>query len=164
MTRLTHIVATLLVLALCITACNNDTCYDNGSSLPLATFHVGASQQSIAGLSIMGIGVPGDSLIIDSISVNEVLLPLRASVPQTSFALWRWVGVGDERHLVTDTLTFEYQAVPYFHSIECGTMYNFDIHDVTHTCHGIDSVVMITPLVTNSRTPALRIHFTDFTQ
>jgi hypothetical protein len=41
-------------------------------------------------------------------------------------------------------------------------MYNFNLHDVRCTINGIDSVVVITPLVTNSRTPALRIYFTNF--
>ena len=43
-------------------------------------------------------------------------------------------------------------------------MYNFDIHHLDYTTNGIDSVVLLTHLITNSRTPALRIHFTDFTQ
>ena len=62
-----------------------------------------------------------------------------------------------------DTVTLTYQPIEYFHSIECGTMYNFDIQRISHTTHGIDSVVLLTPLVTNARTPALRIHFTTLT-
>ena len=53
------------------------------------------------------------------------------------------------------------RLVPYFHiSAECGAMYNFDINTVTHTSHGIDSVVVLYPAVTNACVPALRIHFT----
>ena len=153
----------LVLAALFLTACNDDSCYDNGSSLPLAAFYLGNSQQTISGLTIMGIGAPGDSLLADSSALKEVYLPLRASVGTTRYAISRWVGVGtpmaQELH---DTLTLDYEPIAYFHSAECGAMYNFDLHDVRCTINGIDSVVVITPLVTNSRTPALRIYFTNF--
>ena len=163
MKRLFHIASLLLALTIAWTACSDDSCYDNGSSLPLATLYVGSSQQTISGLSIMGIGVPGDSLLADSTSINEVYLPLRASVRQTSYALWRRVAIDTLSTLVTDTITIEYEPIEFFHSIECGAMFNFDIKQVKHTTHGIDSVVVLTTLITNSRTPAMRIHFTDFT-
>ena len=150
---------------LCMTSCNDSSCYDNGSSLPLATLCIGSSQQTVNGLTIMGIGAPGDSLLADSSSLKEIYLPLRASVGTTSYAISRWVGIGTpmakELH---DTLTLNYEAIAFFHSAECGAMYNFDIHSLNCTHNGIDSVVLLTPLVTNSRTPALRIHFTDFSQ
>ena len=148
----------LIAVALLGASCSDDSCSDNGSSLPLATFYVGDNQQNISALSIMGIGVPGDSLLIDSTSVNEAYLPLRASTSSTSYALWRPSAGG--MTTVRDTLTLDYEPIEYFHSIECGVMYNFDIRKVSHTTHGIDSVVLLTPLVTNTRTPALRIHFT----
>ena len=148
----------LIAMTLFGTSCSDDSCSDNGSSLPLATFYVGNQQQNISTLSIMGIGVPGDSLLVDSTSTNEAYLPLRASTTSTSYALWRPATVGTAT--IRDTLTLDYEPIEYFHSIECGTMYNFNIQRVTHTTHGIDSVVVLTPLVTNLRTPALRIHFT----
>lgn len=155
----------LALAALCFTACSDDSCYENGSSLPLASFYVGSSQQTVAGVTIMGIGAPGDSLLADSSSLNEIYLPLRASVGTTSYAISRWVGIGTpmakELH---DTLTLQYEAIAYFHSAECGAMYNFDLHRVSCTHEGIDSVVVLTTLVTNSLQPALRIHFTDFSQ
>ncbi len=165
MTRLTHIAAFFLIaLTLIMAACSNDSCYDNGSSLPLATLHMGTKQQSILGLTIMGIGTPGDSVLAKSSAIDEVYLPLRASVSETRFAVWRTIAIDTVSVVICDTLTIDYKAVPYFHSIECGAMYNFDIHSVSHTRHGIDSVVVLTPLVTNTRIPALRIHFTDFSQ
>lgn len=156
MSRLLPIV--LIALALLGASCSDDSCSDNGSSLPLATFYVGDNQQAINTLSIMGIGVPGDSLLVDSTSVNEAYLPLRASTTTTRYALWR--PSADGTTTVRDTLTLDYEPIEFFHSIECGVMYNFDIRKVSHTTHGIDSVVLLTPLITNSRMPALRIHFT----
>lgn len=153
----------LVLAALYLTACNDDSCYDNGSSLPLAAFYLGNSQQTITGLTIMGIGAPGDSLLADSSALKEVYLPLRASVGTTRYAISRWVGAGTPMaQQLHDTLTLDYEPIAYFHSAECGAMYNFNLHDVRCTNNGIDSVVVITPLVTNSRTPALRIYFTNF--
>ena len=163
MRRLVHIAfATAL---LCMTACGDNSCYDNGSSLPLAACCMGGSQQTISGLTIMGIGVPGDSLLADSSSISELYLPLRASVGSTSFAISRWVGAGTPTaRQLHDTLTLDYEPIAFFHSVECGAMYNFDIHRISFTTNGIDSVELLTRLVTNSPTPTLRIHFTDFTQ
>lgn len=162
MTRLPHIAVIALVLTLA--ACSNDSCYDNGSSLPLAAFYLNGTQQSVPGLSIMGIGVPGDSLLADGESLKEAYLPLRATTTTTSYAMWRTFSTSIGEVTVRDTISLSYMAVPYFHSNECGAMYNFDITSFDYTCNGIDSVVVLTPHVTNSRVPALRIYFTDFLQ
>lgn len=163
MRRLLHIALATALLSLA--ACGDNSCYDNRSSLPLATCCLGGSQQTVNGLTIIGIGVPGDSLLADSSSLKEIYLPLRASVGTTSFAISRWVGVGTTMaRQLHDTLTLDYEPVVYFHSEECGAMYNFDIHRISHTTNGIDSVELITRLVTNSPLPALRIHFTNFAQ
>ena len=150
-------IAVLIALTLAVASCSDESCSDNGSSLPLATFYVGDNQVTISALSIMGIGVPGDSVLADGASIKEAYLPLRASTTSTSYRLWRTASDGTT--IVSDTVTLTYHAIEYFHSIECGAMYNFDIQDVIYTHHGIDSVVVLTPLITNSRTPALRIHF-----
>ena len=163
MNRLTHIAALLIVLCTAMAACNNDTCYDNGSSLPLVTFYLSGSQQQVPGLTIMGIGAPGDSLLADSSTLNEIYLPLRATASTTRYAISRWVGIGTPMaQQLHDTLTIDYEPVAYFHSAECGAMYNFDIQEVRHTIHGLDSVIVLTPLVTNSRIPAIRIYFSSF--
>ena len=112
----------------------------------------------------MGIGAPGDSLLADSTSLGEVYLPLRANVSSTAFAITRWILVDTLSIPVRDTLTIDYVAIPYFHSAECGAMFNFDLKQVRTTHHGIDSVVALVDVVTNSPTPALNIHFTDFSQ
>ena len=138
---LRHIAPSVLLAAsVFLAACGDSSCYDNGSSLPLASLYMGKSQQVIPQLTVKGIGVPGDSLLADATTVSEIYLPLQASVTTTSFAFSH--PVSDEI-VVRDTITFHYQPIAYFHSKECGAMYNFDINQVTHTTHGIDSVVML---------------------
>ena len=151
----------LALLSLAGQSCSDDSCYDNGSSLPLAALYVGESQQTVTGLTIMGIGAPGDSLLADASALSEVYLPLRASATTTSYLIQRSFTSGNASSLINDTLTIDYQPVEYFHSTECGAMFNFNLKKVTATSHGIDSVVVLNTLVTNSHTPSLRIHFTD---
>ena len=162
MKRLLHIVPALLAAAMALTGCGDESCYGNGSGLPLATLCVGPVQTTVPGLTVKGIDVPGDSLLADNRSLHEIYLPLRASVTSTSYAVTRVVTVTGADTTVSDTLTIDYTPVAFFHSKECGVMYNFDIKHISHTCNGIDSVVLLTPLVTNSTAPALCTHFTDF--
>ena len=154
----------LAAVSLTVPSCSDNSCYDNGSSLPKAECYVDGAKQSISGLTIKGIGAPGDSLLADSSSISEIYLPLRASVSTTSYELHRWVQIDDVRGIAYDTLTIDYEPIVYFHSTECGAMYNFKIKKVACTSNAIDSVTVLTPTVTNSLRAALRIHFTDFDQ
>ena len=72
--RIAAIAMLALTLGAAMVACNDTSCYENGSSLPLAALYVGDSQQTIGGFTVMGIGAPGDSLILDSATVKEVYL------------------------------------------------------------------------------------------
>lgn len=161
MNRLLHIALLALLATAALTSCNDNSCHDNGSSLPLAVFYVNGSQQSVSGLTVMGIGAPGDSLLADSTTLSDLYLPLRATTTSTSYRISRQI---TPARLVSDTVTLEYQPIEYFHSTECGAMFNFDIKYVQHTTHGIDSVVAVTPVVTNSPLPALRIYFKQIDQ
>ena len=162
MNKLTHIALTLIAACTLLAACNNGGCYENGSSLPLASFYVGPKQATVTGLTVMGIGVPGDSLLADNAAMKEMYLPLRANATTTSYHIGRWVTINNVRTELKDTITFEYEAVPFFHSEECGAMYNFDIRGLHHTTRGIDSIVMITNTITNLPAPSMKIYFTDF--
>ena len=163
MNRLPLILSLLIVVTM-LTACNNDNCDGNGSSLPLAAFYVGDKQQTIYGLTIKGIGAPGDSVLYRGEAISEAYLPLRASTTSTSYSLTRQYINGQDTLLINDTLTLDYEPIVYFHSQECGAMFNFDIKRMTCTNNCIDSVVLLTTLVTNSRTPAMRIYFTESQQ
>ena len=164
MSRQAHIALPLLMLVLLmgVASCNDDSCYENGSSLPLAEFYMNGAKSTITGITVMGIGVPGDSLLADSGSLNEIYLPLRASTSSTSYFIGRWATFEGERLEFVDTITIEYRPIEYFQSAECGAMFNFDVKHLSWTENAIDSVTLVTPMITNSITPAMRIHFTDF--
>ena len=71
---------TLLTIALAAitAACSNSGCIGNGSSIPLVAFYDydTGKQGSVEGITVMGVGAPGDSLLADKASLTQVYLPL----------------------------------------------------------------------------------------
>ena len=46
------VLLTLLALGWALVSCGDDSCYDNGSSLPLAAFYMDDNQTTVTGLTI----------------------------------------------------------------------------------------------------------------
>lgn len=61
---------------------------------------------------------------------------------------------------LSDTLWVEHQNLPYFSSMECGTVMHYKIVGITSTTHLIDSVQVVTPEVTNMLRENVKIYFT----
>ena len=151
----------IAILALAAAACNSSGCLDNGSALPLAGFYSTATAEAITvdSLEIRGLGAPGDSILLSpSARVQQVYLPMRADAPAVS-----WVIAYRQKALdypqLNDTLTFAYETIPYFASEQCGAMYIYRIESVAHSCHLIDSVKIIDPLITNVDVERIQIFF-----
>ncbi len=142
------------------TACNTTGCLDNRSSIPIIQFYSSNEDVAISvdSIAIGGVGAPGDSLIVSpTTGTKEVYLPLRSFENSTSFFIaYCWKGMNDT---FNDTITFDYQSLPYFASEECGAMYLYTINKVSYTTHLIDSVVMLDTLITNSLIPTVRIYY-----
>ncbi len=156
MRHLLHIL--LLAAAVFVTvACNDDSCYDNGNSLPLVRFYMSDSGAvTLSGVTLRGIDAPDDSVYVDNESLSETYMPLRATTNTTQWIIQ--VATTDSTS-VTDTLTINYTPVPYFAGSECGAMYMFELDDVYSTDNGIDSVVVMKNEVTNVSQEILRIYF-----
>ncbi len=156
MKSLLHIVL-LASLVLAAAACNDDSCYDNGNSLPLVKFYQsGSGAVTVSGVTLRGIGAPGDSIYASNESLSETYMPLRATTTSTQWVIE--VATSDST-TIADTLTVNYTPVPYFAGSECGAMYKFDLGTVTCTGNAIDSVVVIQSEVTNVSQETLRIYF-----
>lgn len=142
-------------------ACNTSGCLDNGSAIPLAGFYSSTNAQSITvdSLAIVGLHAPGDSAIVRAGAQNSsVYLPMNPTATSTS-----WVISYKQQSLdypeLNDTVTFRYEALPYFASEECGAMYYYDVTAVDYTCHLIDSVCMTSQLITNADIETIKIYF-----
>lgn len=148
----------LWAVMLLLTACNDGSCYDNGNSLPLMRFYMKGSNTNVtvSGVSLRGVGAPGDSVYVSNQAISEAYLPLRATKTSTQWVISVNTNVNV---VVSDTLTIDYTSSPYFASAECGAMYKFNINGVAATHNIIDSIALVQPVVTNVNVESLRVYF-----
>ncbi|MDE6334927.1 MAG: hypothetical protein K2L77_09815 [Muribaculaceae bacterium] len=153
--------AILMVLGAAAAACNSTGCLDNGSALPLAGFYSSATADpiSVDSVEIAGVGAPGDSVLEKAhLALSKVYLPMNPSASVT-----RWAFIYRQKQLqalgITDTISFDYEAIPYFASEECGAMYIYRITGVRHTDNFIDSITLTDSLITNVEAERIKIFF-----
>ena len=139
-------------LATGIVACSNDNCMGNSNGIPLAAFYEGNNAVTLPSLTVYGIDAPNDSAIIRNSSASQVYLPLRITATTCEYVL-DYNGT----EIDNDTLTLNYDIIPYFESRECGAMYNFDIKSWEFTCHAIDSVAIPDTRITNADVVTIKI-------
>lgn len=159
------IVAALAVIAMLgsVSSCNTTGCTDNRSSLPLAGFYSAGTGAAIAldSLDIGGIGAPGDSLLLAAgEKASEVYLPFRSEHESAAFCIaYRYKSLDDPA--LNDTVTFRYDAFPYFASEECGAMMRYHITSIVYTRHLLDSVAVVAAdsVITNAPVENLHLYF-----
>lgn len=143
-------------------ACSNSECYDNKNSLPLAGFYSSQSTPekiSIDSISIFGYRVPGDSILHDSVSrISQSYLPFRIDEPSTTY-IFRYLNSGIPENKSADTITFNYDIVPWFVSSACGVVYDYKITSIETTHNEIDSVICPGGVITNENSENLKIYF-----
>ena len=148
-------------LSLTLPACNTSGCVNNQSAIPLAGFYDSSTGESasLAILDIHGVGAPNDSLALSAgSSSNKVYLPMRSGYQSVSWCL-HYTQEDLENPRYNDTITFDYESIPYFASEECGAMYYYNITRMKHTSHLVDSVVISDSLITNVDIERIRIYF-----
>lgn len=151
----------VLLAALVLQSCSNVGCTENQNSLPLAGFYSMSTGHAIIpdSITVGGVDAPSDTLLLTLGSrVSSLYLPFRSTRPSTSFYI-RYCQKALDRPELNDTLTFDYDAVPYFASEDCGAMYHYRVTAYTYTRHLIDSVGMTDSLITNVDRETIRIYF-----
>ena len=150
-----------VILLIGVAACNSDEgCEGNTSSMPLAGFYSSQTKKAITidSLTVFGVGVPNDSLLLDTAQASQTYLPLDIEKTQARFVI-RY----DQQQLaalkLADTITIDYSPRPYFHSEECGAMYYFDVKGYRTTNVLIDSMQIITPVFDNTTAETIKIYF-----
>lgn len=142
-------------------SCSATGCTDNQNSLPLAGFYSMGDGSKITpdSIAIEGIGAPDDSLLLSpGTRVSELYLPFRSTRPSTSFCIqYREQALNYPQ--LYDTLTFDYDAIPYFASEECGAMYHYKVTRFSYTRHLVDSVAVTDSLITNVDRETIQIYF-----
>lgn len=152
------VVAGLSLLA----SCSSNECLENKNSLPLAGFYSSDSvpqQISIDSISVFGIGAPGDSILHDSVrSLSQTYLPFRIDQGQTRYVI-RYLGGMLGIYHIADTITFNYDIIPWFVSAACGAVYDYKITSIETTHNIIDSVTCPMGVIDNTDTENLKIYF-----
>lgn len=155
--HLLFVLAAIHILA----SCSATGCTDNQNSLPLAGFYSMSTGSSIVpdSLAIEGIGAPDDSLLLSPANhVSSLYLPFRSAHNTTSYCFqYRQSYLNNPR--LYDTLTFHYDAIPFFASEECGALYHYQVTEFSYTKHLIDSVAMTDSLITNVDRETIQIFF-----
>lgn len=148
-----HIILSVMALAaIALTSCSNENCSGNSNAIPLAAFYDDDNSVSLSGLTVYGIGAPNDSCIISETTASQVYLPLRIEGGNC-----KYVFDYNVEGLENDTISLEYDAVPYFESHECGAMYNFKITSFDYTNNYIDSVAIPNSRITNADVVTIKI-------
>lgn len=149
------------ILLVGVAACNSDEgCEGNTSSMPLAGFYSSQTKKAITidSLTVFGVGVPNDSLLLDTAQASQTYFPLDIEKTQARFVI-RY----DQQQLaalkLADTVTIDYSPRPYFHSEECGAMYYFDVKGYRTTNVLIDSMQIIAPVFDNTTAETIKIYF-----
>lgn len=144
-----------------VSACNDTGCTDNQNSLPLAGFYSSQSKSAISidSLTVFGVGMVGDTTIVkNAVSMHQVYMPFNPGASQARFVL-RYEQKAFVNMGIEDTLTVNYEAVPFFHSNECGAMYVYDIKDYSITNALVDSVLFLAPRIDNTNKENIQIFF-----
>lgn len=152
----------IMTFIFAVSACSNEECLDNKNSLPLAGFYSSAAvpaKVSLDSISIYGVGVPGDSVLQDSVrGLNQSYLPFRIDQNSTSYVIQYLTGLGGVLR-IRDTITFNYEIVPWFVSSACGVIYKYDMTSIETTHNFIDSVTCPLGTIDNANIENIKIYF-----
>lgn len=155
------------ILSMLASGCNTSGCTDNRSSIPLAGFYSSTNGQpiSVDSLAIKGVGAPVDTLYLLSPGeiATQVYLPLRATESSTTFEIFY---MQSNLAGLSDRITIDYHALPYFASEECGAMYRYRITRLNHTAMLLDSVGIVPEdsVITNAPVQNLHLYFRTSSQ
>lgn len=143
-------------------SCSNEECFENKNSLPLAGFYSSGDDPktiSLDSISIYGLDVPGDSILQDSVrGLSQSYLPFRIDENSTTYVIQYLSGLSGMLR-VRDTITFNYEIVPYFVSAACGAIYKYEMTSIETTHYFIDSVACPLKVIDNQNIENLKIYF-----
>lgn len=153
------LLALSIVSIIWLAACSNNGCEQNSSSLPLAGFYSSQTKSAITvdSLTVYGVGAPGDSAIIrNQSSTKQVYLPFDVDTTSSRFVIQY-----NQQSLagITDTVTVDYECVPFFYSKDCGAFYVFNVQSLSVSHNLIDSIQITTPRIDNTNVENIKIFF-----
>lgn len=157
---LTYIFISLATVATgLLQGCGTSECLGNQSSIPLAGLYSASTEKEITidSITVYGYNAPNDSMLLKNAQgIKQVYLPLRLNTAETQYIFHY-----DQKAISgienNDTITLKYTSKPYFDSFECGAMYQFEVTELTYTQHIMDSVGLISKVITNADVETIKI-------
>ncbi len=148
-----------------LSSCSTSGCLENGSAIPLAGFYSSETGKGIStqSIEIRGFNAPNDSTLLHAgSSVSEVYLPMRNDARTTEWE-FTYYDTENQEMGIYDVISFNYEAIPYFVE-ECGAMYVYRVDEIEYSTNMIDSVVLVTPVITNADIESFKIYFRTGTE
>lgn len=147
----------IAIVLFILTGCSSE-CYENKNALPLASFVVfdsntnQAQPVSVDSMQVVGIGVPGDSILWDGGTMSSLFIPFRTDSDTTQYRFT------ELRSGATDIATFIYSRSPRFVSAECGVSFVYTIQSISTLGVFIDSITCPAGEITNKNIENLKIY------
>lgn len=141
--------------------CSNNECLDNKTTIPKIAFFAAGSGQTLYldSVIIYGIGAPGERQLTDTSDYFEAAtLPLRLDCDTTRY-VFRYLQSYLREYDMTDTLTFICERQPWFVSSACGVSMRFHVKAYSCSCHVMDSIACMTPVIDNQDMVNFRLFF-----
>ncbi len=152
----------MLIAAMAGSACSREECLENKNALPQVGFYDSAypdQKISLDSTAIYAEGVPGDKLILDSLSkASSLTIPFNLDSDTTKY-IFEYIRKDLFEAGIRDTLNIIYTRTPYFVSSACGVSYRMLITDLTSTHFLIDSVSAPQALITNVALQNIHVYF-----
>lgn len=131
---------------------SNDCMLSSGSYCNLA--FVDGEGKGVKLLDTLTVSTTGDNVIINrKLGAEGMDLPLSYTATVDTFYL-------KYSTRLADTLWVEHLNLPYFSSMECGTVMHYRLTGIQSTTHLIDSVRIVNTEITNSLKKNVEIYFT----
>ena len=130
-----------LLIAVVLMSCQEDT--DIGrprTTMGVAFYDPDHRRLTVDSLTVIAMGMQGDSLLYDRFSGQRLSLPLRYVGEETQFILRR----GTRQ---SDTLTIRHKNTPHFLSMDAGYTMYYDLQSLHVTHHAINTATILNPSV-----------------
>ena len=164
MKRLPVLLCILLLTGVLIPSCEVENCPPN--ALSYLHFSLvdqnGRTFQTSDTITIVGQTLANDSLVSDTLinqetAANSFTLPLSYDAYTQFIFVYHALNAG---YVGRDTIQIDHRNIPYFTNLDCGTMMFYEITNVGHTHHRLDSIAITNPNIDNNEKENIRIYFT----
>ncbi len=164
MKKLPILFCMLILSGLVVSSCDVENCSTN----TLAYLHFslvdqdGKSFNTSDTITIIGETTVNDTLVSDTLINQETgasSFSLLLSYNDYTRFVFAYTSL-ERQYIGTDTIRIDHRNIPYFTSLDCGTMMFYEITQVQYTHHRLDSLTITNPNIDNNEKENIKLYFT----